>query len=79
MYKKVFVSVLFGASVLFAQGMPKDNVVPLGNVNGSTGNVFSDGKLRLVLHSSIFEKDRSYDGNDEVNDPKKKRCGYKAI
>lgn len=72
MSKKILMSLVCSAGILMAQQMPKENVVPIGNLNGSTGNVFSEGQLRLVLHNFTFEKDSAYDGSDIVNDPKKR-------
>ena len=46
--------------------------IPLGNVAGSTGNVFPKGKSRLVLKHMSLSKDGAYNGDDEVNDIKKR-------
>ena len=47
--------------------------IPLGNVAGSTGMVFPEGKARLVIKRMSLKKDKAYDGDDEVPDPMKRR------
>lgn len=42
--------------------------IPIGNVAGSTGNVFSEGKSRFVIKNVSVSKDTAYDGDDEVSD-----------
>jgi len=44
----------------------KENRVPLGNINGSTGNVFKKGIFRVVLKDVYFKADTIYDGNTKV-------------
>ena len=44
--------------------------IPLGNVGGSTGNVFPKGKSRFVIKNMSLTKDGAYSGDDEVKDPK---------
>ncbi len=46
--------------------------IPLGNVGGSTGNVFPKGKSKLVLKLLSLTKNGAYNGGDEVRDPKKR-------
>ncbi|MDA7848315.1 hypothetical protein N8972_02370 [Sulfurospirillum sp.] len=47
--------------------------IPLGNVSGSTGNVFPKGKSRVVLKHMSVSKDSAYNGDDEVLDAKKRK------
>jgi len=46
--------------------------IPLGNVAGSTGNVFSKGMSRFVVRHLSISKDGAYNGDDKVNDPRKR-------
>ncbi|MBL0686279.1 MAG: hypothetical protein JJV94_00440 [Sulfurospirillum sp.] len=45
--------------------------IPIGNVGGSTGIVFPEGKSRFVIKHISLTKNGSYNGDDEINDPKK--------
>jgi len=45
---------------------------PIGNIGGSSGAVFPEGKNRLVLQSIYFSKDRAYDGDSKIADPSSK-------
>ncbi len=47
--------------------------IPLGNVAGSTGNVFPKGKSRFIIKHMLLSKDGAYNGNDEVVDSKKRK------
>jgi hypothetical protein len=58
---------------LSMQEKMKHNRVPLGNINGSTGNVFKEGMFRVVLKDTYFEADTAYSGDDEVPDMKKRK------
>ena len=46
--------------------------IPLGNVAGSTGNVFPKDMSRFVVKHMSLSKDGAYDGSSEVNDLKKR-------
>lgn len=60
-------------SVLSANDMSsKMGNIPIGNVAGSTGNVFLKGQSRFVLKHMSVSKDGAYNGDDEVMDPKKR-------
>jgi len=58
---------------LTKQQIMKKNRVPLGNINGSTGNVFKDGMFRIALKNINFEADTAYNGGDEVPDLRKRK------
>ena len=51
----------------------KHNRVPLGNLNGGTGNVFKEGMFRVVLRDINFEADTAYNGDEEVPDAMKRK------
>lgn len=42
--------------------------IPIGNVAGSTGNVFPKGMSRFVIKNLSASKDNAYNGDDEVVD-----------
>ena len=46
--------------------------IPLGNVAGSTGNVFVKGQSRFVIKHMSLSKDSAYNGDDKVSDPMKR-------
>lgn len=47
--------------------------IPLGNVAGSTGNVFPEGMSRFVVKHMSLSKNGAYNGNDEVVDPMERK------
>lgn len=50
----------------------KGAMQPIGNIGGSTGAVFPNGKSRLVLNSIYFSKDNIYDGDSKMANPSSK-------
>lgn len=73
MKKSIALIICLTVSTLLADQMSKENIVPLGNVNGSTGNVFGKGQLRAVIINESFTKDSAYNGDDEVSDLKDRK------
>ena len=73
---KVLVSGILLAGSLSSLGAndmsKKMGNIPLGNVAGSTGNVFPKGKSRFVIKHMSLSKDSAYNGDDEVTDMKKR-------
>lgn len=47
-------------------------IVPLGPVHGTTGIVVPKDTLTSTIKSIFIQKDRTYDGNNEIVDPKKR-------
>ncbi len=66
--KKIVFSLSIVVSFLVANEVSKKNIVPMGNVMGSTGVVFPEGKARIFIKNISFMKDKAYNGDEEVQD-----------
>jgi hypothetical protein len=58
---------VYGSNNLAEKNIPlKNNRIPLGNINGSTGNVFKKDMFRIVFKDIYFEANEVYDRNDKT-------------
>jgi len=62
--KKIGIALLLASSLAYAQLAPKKNI------GGGGGVVFPKSKTRVVVKYLSVVKNKAYDGDDEVNDPK---------
>ena len=68
--KKVILSMLLITVILMADKIKKDSLIPLSNLNNSTGVVFPNNKLRLIIKNESFTKDTMYNGSNQISHPK---------
>ena len=64
--KKILFITLFTTLVLMANQTKENNLLPLSNVNNSTGVVFPKDKLRLIIKNETFIKDTMYNGSTQI-------------
>jgi len=69
--KNISILLLFIGSISFIQATPKKNIC------GNSGVVFPKDKLRMVVKYGSLTKDTAYNGNDKVNDSKKRILKFK--
>ncbi len=66
MYKKILLS----SSLLATSVFGSQNIVPLANINGNTGNVVPSGMIKIGVLNELCSKDTAYNGDSEVSDNK---------
>ncbi|RLA80005.1 MAG: hypothetical protein DRG78_11810 [Epsilonproteobacteria bacterium] len=69
----MFKKILLSSSLIATSMLANQNIVPLANINGNTGNVVPSGIFKIGIINESCSKSTAYNGEDEVSNNKHRK------